>query len=211
MNKRTDQENFWAGNFGDNYVERNNNKKLLESNLWVFKKALKSINTIDSVLEFGANIGLNLQAINSLFPQARLDGIEINKKAASQLKKWMETTEGVVGDCYSSSIFEFKNKKSYDLVLIKTVLIHINPQKLKEVYEMLYNKSNRYILIVEYFNSTPVEIEYRGHKDKLFKRDFAGEMMNSFNNLKLLDYGFIYCRDPIFLPQDDMNWFLLEK
>ena len=76
---------------------------------------------------------------------------------------------------------------------------------------MLYNKSNRYILIVEYFNSTPVEIEYRGHKDKLFKRDFAGEMMNSFNNLKLLDYGFIYCRDPIFLPQDDMNWFLLEK
>jgi spore coat polysaccharide biosynthesis protein SpsF len=28
--------------------------------------------------------------------------------------------------------------------------------------------------------------------------------------MKLLDYGFAYRRDPDF-PQDDINWFLLER
>jgi len=44
----------------------------------------------------------------------------------------------------------------------------------------------------------------------LFKRDFAGEMLDRYPALKLLDYGFVYRRDPLF-PQDDMTWFLLEK
>jgi spore coat polysaccharide biosynthesis protein SpsF len=35
-------------------------------------------------------------------------------------------------------------------------------------------------------------------------------MMDKYSNLKLVDYGFVYHRDYQF-PQDDMNWFLLEK
>ena len=53
-------------------------------------------------------------------------------------------------------------------------------------------------------------MSYRGHTEKLFKRDFAGEMLDRFNDLKLADYGFVYRRDMLF-PQDDINWFLLEK
>ena len=70
--------------------------------------------------------------------------------------------------------------------------------------------SNRYILIGEYYNPTPVTINYRGHDDRLFKRDFAGEMLDKHRNLKLVDYGFLYHRDNYF-DQDDINWFLLEK
>jgi len=55
-----------------------------------------------------------------------------------------------------------------------------------------------------------VEITYHGHKNRLFKRDFAGEMLDQFSDLKLIDYGFIYHRDLTF-PQDDISWFLLEK
>jgi len=44
----------------------------------------------------------------------------------------------------------------------------------------------------------------------LFKRDFAGEMLDRFKDLELLDYGFVYHRDNNF-PQDDLNWFLLRK
>ena len=51
---------------------------------------------------------------------------------------------------------------------------------------------------------------YRGHEDRLFKRDFAGEMMKKFNDLKLVDYGFVYHADCNF-PQDDVTWFVLEK
>jgi spore coat polysaccharide biosynthesis protein SpsF len=53
-------------------------------------------------------------------------------------------------------------------------------------------------------------VEYRGYKARLFKRDFAGEMLDKYRDLSLLDYGFVYHRDPNF-PQDDVNWFLLEK
>ena len=78
------------------------------------------------------------------------------------------------------------------------------------VYKKLYDSSNKYILIAEYYNPKPVSISYRGHSKKLFKRDFAGEFMDSFNDIKLVDYGFVYHRDNCF-PQDDINWFLFEK
>lgn len=68
----------------------------------------------------------------------------------------------------------------------------------------------RYILIAEYYNPVPVEVSYRGNSGKLFKRDFAGEMLDRYSDLQLLDYGFSYRRDPQF-PTDDINWFLLEK
>lgn len=64
--------------------------------------------------------------------------------------------------------------------------------------------------IVEYYNPIPVEVTYRRHRRKLFKRDFAGEMLDAFPNLRLVDYGFVYHRDANF-AQDDVNWFLLEK
>jgi spore coat polysaccharide biosynthesis protein SpsF len=54
-----------------------------------------------------------------------------------------------------------------------------------------------------------VEIDYRGHSGKLFKRDFAGEMLDRFPDLKLVSYGFCYHRDEF--PQDDSTWFLMEK
>jgi pseudaminic acid biosynthesis-associated methylase len=97
-----------------------------------------------------------------------------------------------------------------DLALIKGVLIHISPDQLAGVYEKLYQVSRRYILIAEYYNPTPVTVSYRGHNEKLFKRDFAGEMLDRYPDLELVDYGFVYHRDPLF-PQDDMTWFLLRR
>ena len=97
-----------------------------------------------------------------------------------------------------------------DLSLIKGVLIHINPDMLPVVYEKLYTASRRFVLVCEYYNPSPVAISYRGHADRLFKRDFAGEMMDKYPDLKLVDYGFAYRRDPAF-PQDDITWFLMEK
>ena len=74
----------------------------------------------------------------------------------------------------------------------------------------MYNASSKYILLCEYYNRTPTKIDYRGFKDKLFKRDFCGELMDQYVDLHLVDYGFAYYRDKNF-PQDDISWFLLEK
>jgi len=97
-----------------------------------------------------------------------------------------------------------------DLVFTKGVLIHINPDMLSQVYQSLYRLTKRYICIVEYYNPTPVSVSYRSHEDRLFKRYFAGEMMDKYSDLRLVNYGFVYHRDSNF-PLGDLTWFLLEK
>lgn len=89
-------------------------------------------------------------------------------------------------------------------------MIHINPDELPGVYDKLYSLSSKYVVFAEYYNPTPTEVTYRGNKGKLFKRDFAGEIMDRHPDLKLVDYGFGYHRDNNF-PLDDITWFLLEK
>lgn len=159
-----------------------------------------------SVIEFGANIGENLKAISALLPKANLAAVEINKSACSEIKKLKDKKIKI----YNQSILDFKISKKYDMAFVKGVLIHINPDKLHVVYDVLYKSSQKYIMIGEYYNPTPLGIDYRGNKNKLFKRDFCGEIMSKFPKLKLIDYGFAYHRDPNF-PQDDITWFLLEK
>jgi len=204
-NFKTHQEQFWAGDFGDAYISRNQGDELLASNLSFFSNALKRTDKISSCLEFGANIGMNLKAIKLLYPNIAIKAIEINKEAAGELSNNIGST-----NVFEGSIFDYPVEKKADLTLIKGVLIHINPEMLQTVYEKLYQASRKYILIAEYYNPTPVSINYRGHDDKLFKRDFAGEMLEKFSDLKLIDYGFAYRRDVVF-PQDDITWFLMEK
>ena len=205
MNYTTEQESFWAGKFGSDYIKRNKGEKLLASNLNFFTKALNQSHKLDSCIEFGANIGMNLRALKLLFPHLQLEGIEINLDACHHLTEVIGET-----NTHCTSIFDYKPSKQFDLSLIKGVLIHINPDKLNLVYEQLYKSSKKYILIGEYYNPAPVSISYRGHKDKLFKRDFAGEFLDKYNDVRIVDYGFAYHRDPSF-PQDDITWFLLEK
>lgn len=202
---KTEQENFWAGDFGDEYIDRNKSLELLASNLNFFSKALKNAGKISSCIEFGANIGMNLKALKLLYPKIDFEGVEINEAAAKLLSD-------LIGDenVFQGSIFDYEVKKSFELSLVKGVLIHNDPEKLNLIYEKLYQSSSKFILICEYYNPSPVSILYRGYENKLFKRDFAGEMMDKYPDLQLVDYGFSYKRDNAF-PQDDITWFLLKK
>ena len=90
------------------------------------------------------------------------------------------------------------------------MLIHINPDHLDAVYKVMYQVSKKYILLVEYYNPTAMNIQYRGESDKMFKRDFAGEALAKYKDLQLVDYGFVYQKDNNFI-QDDVTWLLLQK
>ncbi len=205
MKFNTDQEKFWAGEFGNGYNDRNQSEQLIASNAIIFKRILESASNIGSIVELGCNIGLNLKALNTINSGFDLCGYEINSIAAQKARELR------VANIIEGTILEpLDIVKQYDLSFTKVVLIHINPEELYKVYENLYNLSNRYIMLCEYHNPTPVTVTYRGHSDRLFKRDFAGELLNKYN-MKLVDYGFIYHRDNNHLSQDDMNWFLLEK
>lgn len=201
----TDQERFWAGEFGSAYIGRNQGAGLHASNLAFFSRCLRSAAPISSCIEFGANIGMNLRALQQLLPTAKLEGIEINKDAATELGAAIGAA-----NVHNASILDFAPGRRWDLVLIKGVLIHINPDALSQVYESLTSATGRYLLVAEYYNPSPVAVPYRGHADRLFKRDFAGEILDAYPEFRLGDYGFAYRRDPLF-PQDDITWFLLER
>ncbi|WP_407950071.1 pseudaminic acid biosynthesis-associated methylase [Parvibaculum sp.] len=201
---KTEQENFWSGEFGAAYIERNKGERLINANIVKFSQVLRSAPGVSSVVELGCNIGLNLQALNRINADFQLCGYEINEIAVGKAR------ELGIADIVQGSIIEpLSSGRKYDLAFTSGVLIHINPDELGKVYQNLYDLSSRYILVVEYYNPKPVTVNYRGHDNRLFKRDFAGELIDKFG-LKLRDYGFLYHRDNYF-PQDDLTWFLLEK
>lgn len=201
---KTEQEKFWAGEFGDEYIARNKDAWLLASNTALFSTILKRTRNVHSVIEFGANIGMNIHALKNLLPQAKLNAIEINAKAVEQLSQIKDLT------VYHQSIFDFASNEKNDFVFSKGVLIHLEPTMLPQVYKTMYENSSRYICMIEYYNPSPMEIPYREHSDKMYKRDFAGELMDIYPDLELVDYGFVYRRDPVFM-QGDLTWFLMEK
>jgi spore coat polysaccharide biosynthesis protein SpsF len=205
MTFKTEQEAFWAGNFGTEYIKRNQGDDLLASNLNFFTKSLRQATSVKNAIEFGANIGMNLKALRLLYPSMDLHAIEINIDAARELEKVIP-----VDNIYQHSILDWTHNRTWDLALIKGVLIHINPDELNQVYDKLVAATSRYLMVAEYYNPVPVAMPYRGHNDRLFKRDFAGEIMERHPEIKLLDYGFSYRLDTDF-PQDDITWFLMEK
>jgi len=204
MSFHTEQEQFWASDFGNDYPSRNEGEKMISSNLALFSKIFKNCPSIQSAAELGCNIGLNLIAINRINKQMKLRGYEINEKAALAARK-----QNIAEVINTTVVESLDSSQKFDLTFTKGVLIHINPDMLPKVYQNLYDLSNRYIMVCEYYNPAPVSIDYRGNKDRLFKRDFAGELIQQFN-LKLVDYGFNYQHDP-YLTNDDSTWFLMEK
>jgi spore coat polysaccharide biosynthesis protein SpsF len=202
--QRTPQEQLWAGEFGDDYIVRNRDDALIASNRALFKKILSRTAGVTSAVEFGANIGNNLHALAELTPQVELHAVEINASAAAEIRGWGGATVEV------ASLLDFTPSRQWDLSFTKGVLIHLPPQALPEIYDKLVACSRRYVMVCEYYNPSPVEVSYRGHEQALFKRDFAGEIMDAHPELTLVDYGFTYHRDPQH-PLDDSTWFLMEK
>lgn len=201
---QTEQEAFWAGEFGDQYIGRNPSAKEMGARLALFAKIMARTTGVESCIELGANIGNNLKVLHQMFPAMDLAAVEINDKAVESLQAWGQAR------VHHRSLLDFSPDREYDLAFVSGVLIHINPEMLPRAYDLLFKASRRYLCLIEYYNPSPVEIPYRGHSAKLFKRDFAGEVLDRFPGLSLLDYGFVYHRDPNF-PLDDLTWFLMEK
>lgn len=204
----TSQEDFWRGPFGDEYTKRVNGIKMVESNIAFFNDALVKAKGIETILEIGCNRGLNLAALEYIDPSTLKTGIDINESAIRAMSMMFDDLKLEKPFMHRASILEYNTVNKYDLVFTKGVLIHVAPEQLDAVYAKMVDLSNKYILVAEYYNPTPVEIAYRGHEGKLFKRDFAGELIDR-HGLKLVDYGFVYHRDENW--QDDLTWFLLSK
>lgn len=197
----SDTEQFWSGEFGADYTRRSPGDP--EANYHFFARALAHayLPYPPRILELGCGTGANLKALRRHFPHATLTGVEINRDAIAQIPEDVE-----VNRC---SVLDWLNVEEWDLVLSKGFLIHVAPADLPKAYETIYDASRKYILLAEYFSPRIEEVEYRGNMGVLWKGPHAYQMMDRYQNLRLVDYGFVSKRDVH--PQDDIHWWILQK
>jgi pseudaminic acid biosynthesis-associated methylase len=198
----TAQELLWQGEFGREYTERNAVSP--EARQPFFARVLGKTFGVSSICELGANRGHNLAAIRGLSDNYHLTGVELNPQAAALLG----AQEGI--RAVRSAILDFDSDEPFDLVYTCGVLIHLNPDDLPAVYRKMFALSARYILINEYFNPVPVSLDYRGHTDRLFKRDFGAEFLAAnAHRACVADYGFLW--QAVEPAWDNTTWWLFEK
>ena len=147
---------------------------------------------------------MNLRALRLLFPRMRLEAIEINTAAAARLREFLPPEYS-----HEGSMLDFRPQRRWDLAFVKGVLIDIDPASLQTAYASLAASRGRYLLLAEYYNPFPDSIEYRGHVNRLLKRDFARKFLDAQPEFALLYYESAYRRDPD-CPQDDITRLLME-
>lgn len=154
------QEQFWSGEFGNDYTGRNRVDWRARIPFWA-----RIINETGarSVYEVGCNAGWNLSAIRRAYPDVTVRGHDLNADAIKQA-----TLAGLpVADRWIDAGGQF------DLVFTAGVLIHIAPENLQAMMRQIVDASAHYVLAVEYFAEHEDAVEYRGHTDRLWKRDYG--------------------------------------
>ena len=184
-----EQTKKWAGDFGQEYTDRNTMTVKDMNNLYRQQYGISrsELNTLFlreldhsiRILEVGTNIGNQLLCLQEL-GFTNLYGIELQRYAILQSKA--KDICLVQGSAYN---IPFKDNQ-FDLVFTSGLLIHISPENVIKVLEEIYRCTNSYILGLEYFAEQPTEIAYRGHSNLLWKADFARLYMKHFQDLNLI-------------------------
>ncbi len=206
---KTRQLGFWTEDFGDAYVERSrvSPQQIMargEHLDEIFVSA--GIERTVSILEVGANIGLNLKGLRKCGWSGAFYAVEPNRKAYDILESDGEIA--LTGAFHTDGFDLPVGANSIDMAFTCGVLIHVHPKDLFTFCSEIYRVSKKYIACMEYFSSEPVEKKYRGHQGLLFKRDFGGFYLDHWPDLKLSDYGFLWKK---VTPFDNVTWWLFEK
>ena len=201
---RNDQEIFCSEQYAEDYIKKNAEfDAILGVQAW--EKMLASTSGITSLLECGCNIGRNIDSLDRLLPSASKSIIEISKPAFDFV-----SNRHALAQKFNGSILESSLEGSFDLVYTMGVLIHINPDELLANLQKAYDYSSKYLLFGEYFNRTPIMLDYQGQKNRLLKRDFGKLVIENFP-VKLLDYGFLWGHIYDAAGFDDVTWWMFEK
>lgn len=159
-----EQEQFWAGDGGDAYTERNRYDWRMRIPFW---KSIIDKTGARSVYEFGCNVGYNLSAIRRAFPDVQVRGHDINLVAAIYAK------------CAGLNVERAQDRPlgvHSELSFTAGVLIHIAPENLRAFMQRVIDASSGWVLAVEYdvdIHLVSQEVEYRGRTGLLWRRDYG--------------------------------------
>lgn len=193
-------EQLWAGQFGDDYVNRNRHAWKTRESFW--NRILIEF-PARRVLEIGCNVGANIHWIARHMPPGGIFGVDINLGALSELRRSVPLANAL---CSAARRLPFRDA-SFDLVFTMGVLIHQPDHSLPLVIEEAYRCSCKYLFFGEYFADETTEIPYRGQRGALFKRDYGRISGDLFPDLVLRTTGFLG-RDQ---GWDDVTYWLFEK
>ncbi|MBN8675920.1 MAG: hypothetical protein J0L56_17435 [Chitinophagales bacterium] len=200
-----EQQKFWKEEYASSYIEKNSDFDF-DMGVQGWKEMLKKAGPVHSFLECGSNIGRNIGFLSAIYPAAKKSLIELSPAAYGIVTNRYKPDSSFNGPIVDSNF----PPGSFDLVYTIGVLIHIHPDDLLANMKKMFEYSSKYILIGEYFNRTPVMIEYQGEADKLFKRDFGKLFIENFP-VKLVDYGFLWGHLYDNAGFDDITFWLFEK
>jgi hypothetical protein len=96
---------------------------------------------------------------------------------------------------------------AFDLVMTIGVLIHVPLESLTQTLTELARISARYLLCAEYFAEQETEIEYRGNKGLLWKRNFLEHYQRAVPGITVERSGY-WGKENGF---DRTHWWLLSK
>ena len=166
MNK---QHEVWAGDFGADYTRRNDKPWQPRVRFW---REIMDRTKATKVFEVGCNMGLNLNAIRSVRPEAHLGGCDVNEYALSLARAAGHRN---VHECRAKDIAHEIGGYGYDLVFTAGVLIHIPPDDLDQVCAAIVESSTRWVLAIEYESKSgdEEEVVYQGQRKMLWRRDYG--------------------------------------
>jgi len=198
-------ERLWAGEFGDEYVDRNAAAGALREGWW--SDLLRRLEPA-SALEVGCNIGANLQWVAPILGPEAVVGIDINEKALAKLRRRIPGVRAVHARALELPFPD----RAFGLTFTMGVLIHQSPEDLPAVMAEVVRCADRFVLCVEYHADGEEEVPYRGERGALYRRDYGGLYTELHPELRLLEQGFLPApeggRRTAF---DDANYWLFER
>ena len=149
MQSATDK--LWISK-GKNYYEYMQNKSnRTKLRYWMqeqqLKKVLRKIKGVESILEIGCGYGRITKILKQTFPQAQITAIDISIHQLRQARKVLKEIR-----FNEMSLFHLPLIPTYDLVIAIEVLMHIHPDKIAEAINILTQKSNQYILNLDWYD-----------------------------------------------------------
>jgi pseudaminic acid biosynthesis-associated methylase len=158
---------FWAGQFGDEYTDRNRVDYMARVPFW---QRIVDATMAQSFLDIGCNAGWNLEALRHVGNnQFLMAGIDINARALVEAGG-----KGFVVDDYAAhELGALYQAGSCEMAITSGVLIHIPPEDLAVTMRAIVDVSSRWVVAIEYDAPSETEVEYRGHAGRLWKRPYG--------------------------------------
>jgi pseudaminic acid biosynthesis-associated methylase len=190
---------LWTGDFGNDYTKRQANTSDARKDMWRMVLPRR----LDSLLEVGANLGANLEAMIGL-TAGDFYATEPNEQARQELIAKDLCVQVTNDSAHSLSAQD----KSMDLVFTSGVLIHIPPEQLTASLHEIHRVARRYIIAAEYFAPSEEMIPYRGHDNALWRRDYGSLYLDQFSDLRCISCLFAWKR---MTGLDNLTFWVLEK